>query len=73
MSKAKLPVAAHLTDEEYHYFLTTYALHNSSMGIQQRVMYLLGDVIKIERGDNCLHVHYADGKWWHYTPDGTWC
>lgn len=22
--------------------------------------------------ERCLHVHYDDGEWWHYLPDGTW-
>ena len=68
----KLPVAAHLTDSEYKILLETYAAHNSSMDFNLRDKYSASKIVKVERGNGCLHVHYEDGEWWHYTPDGTW-
>lgn len=68
----KLPVAEHLTDAEYRTLLQTYANHNSSMGFEQRAKYTLSHIVKVERGQGCLHVHYEDGDWWHYTANGQW-
>lgn len=70
--KKRLPVAEHLNDSEYRLLLKTYAAHNSSMGHEMRKKYMLENVVKIERGQNCLHVHFANGEWWHYTPEKTW-
>ncbi len=70
----KLPVAKHLTDQEYAILLNTYAAHNRSMGIEKRKNYTLSDIVKVERNvkENCLHVHYKNGDWWHYRPGGKW-
>lgn len=67
-----LPVAAHLNEMEYKLLLQTYANHNRSMGMDQRANYTLSHIVKVERGNNCLHVHYSDGEWWHYTLSGKW-
>lgn len=74
MANKKLPVAAHLTDQEYVCFLQTYALHNSSMGFKERKNYTLSHVVKVERNkkENCLNVYFENGDWFHYKPDGTW-
>lgn len=72
MSK-RLPVAAHLTDEEYAQLLETYAKHNSAMWIEDRDRYGAHNIVRVERGENGnLHVHYKCGNWWHYTPDRNW-
>ena len=68
----RLPVASHLTDFEYKILLETYAAHNAAMGFEMRKKYTADKIVKVERGDNCLHVHYKDGEWWHYTPQKTW-
>jgi len=70
----KTPAASHLTDGEYGLLLKVYANHNRSMGIEQRKDYTLSDIVKVERNttDKCLHVHYKNGDWWHYSVDGTW-
>ena len=69
----RLPVAKHLTDEEYAQLLETYAAHNRSMGLQMRSKYDLANMVKVKRGrDGELHVHYADGEWWHYTKSRNW-
>lgn len=39
MRDRKIPVAVHLTDEEYRYFKLAYANHNSSMGLKERQHY----------------------------------
>lgn len=69
----KLEVAAHLNDAEYVQLLETYLAHNRSMDLQARDKYSLANIVKVERGDNGnLHVHYADGEWWHYTVTRKW-
>ncbi|MFJ5771433.1 hypothetical protein [Psychrobacillus sp. NPDC093180] len=70
----KLPVAKHLTDGEYKLLLSVYAKHNSSMGLEKRKDYTASDIVKVERNakEQCLHVHYKNGDWWHYSNDGTW-
>lgn len=71
--KKKLPVAEHLTDEEYRQLLETYARHNAALGSEQRDQYGAHNIVKVERGEKGnLHVHYADGTWWHYTPSRDW-
>lgn len=70
----KLPVAEHLNDKEYKLFLDVYQKHNRSMGIEKRKNYTLSHVVKVERNteENCLNVHYKNGDWWHYAPNGMW-
>jgi hypothetical protein len=70
----KIPVAAHLNDNEYKLLLQVYANHNSSMGFKKRVNYSLSHIVKVERNieEKCLNVHYDNGDWWHYDRDGKW-
>lgn len=70
----KLPVAKHLSDQEYHVLLTTYAKHNACMGLKYKEKYSLSHIVKVERNvkDDCLNVHYDNGDWWKYYSDGTW-
>lgn len=68
----KLPTAAHLTDGEYNCLLETYAAHNASMGLSERGKYTLSHITKVERGNNCLHVYYDNGDWWHYALGRKW-
>lgn len=42
------------------------------MGLSERGKYTLSNMVKVERGDNCLHVYYDNGDWWHYTPNRKW-
>lgn len=72
--KKKLPVAAHLNNEEYQLLLEVYANHNRCMGMEKRVNYTLSHIVKVEKNviENCLNVHYTNGDWWHYAKDGTW-
>lgn len=69
----KLPVAEHLTDEEYRQLLETYANHNAALWPEERDQYGAHNIVKVERGEQGnLHVHYANGKWWHYTLSRQW-
>lgn len=70
----KLPVAKHLSDEEYTLLLETYARHNSAFGLEKRKDYTLSDIVKVERNtaENCLNVYYRNGEWWHYLSNRTW-
>ena len=72
-SNKRLPVAKHLTEEEYVQLLETYAAHNRSMGLQMRDKYSAANIVKVKRGKSGnLHVHYADGEWWNYTSSRNW-
>lgn len=70
----KLPVASHLTDNEYKLLLDVYQKHNRSMDFEERKSHTLTDIVKVERNteENSLIVHYQNGDWWYYTNDGTW-
>ena len=70
----KIPVAKHLSDNEYDLLMTVYANHNRSMGIEQRKDYTLSHIVKVVKNlkEQCLEVHYENGDWWHYSVDGTW-
>ena len=74
MAGKRMPVANHLTDEEYKTLLTVYANHNSSMGLKERANYSLSHIVKVERNpkENCLNVYYENGEWFHYCSNGTW-
>lgn len=71
---SRLPAAEHLNDKEYRTLMRTYANHNSSMGLSERVKYSASDIVKVEvnKQENCLNVHYNNGDWWKYTHDGRW-
>lgn len=73
-SSHTLPVVKHLSKKEQELFFTVYANHNRSIGIEKRAEYTLASVVKVVSvpEEKCLHVHYADGEWWHYGEDGTW-
>ncbi|WP_312474154.1 hypothetical protein [Neobacillus sp.] len=70
----KLPVAKHLTNQEYQLLLKVYADHNRSMGLEKRAKYTLSNIVKVERNqeEKCLNVYYGNGDWWHYVSNGTW-
>jgi hypothetical protein len=70
----KIPVAKHLTDEEYLILQQVYADHNSSMALKEREKYNAAYIVKIERAPEkkALKVFYENGDWWHYTFSGKW-
>lgn len=74
MKNNRLPVAKHLSDGEYNLLLQVHANHNRSMGLKERGKYSLSNIVKVERNlkGNCLNVHYKNGDWWQYHPNGTW-
>ena len=72
-STKKLPIAQHLSDEQYKIFVETYAAHNRALWPENRDKYGIHNVTKVEAAeDGTIHVHYADGNWWHYTKSGEW-
>lgn len=73
MSK-KIPVANHLSDNEYKLFLQVYAEHNRSIGLKERANYNLSEVVRVERNikDKCLNVFFRNGEWFKYYVNGTW-
>lgn len=72
-SNRRLEVAAHLTEDEYKQLMETYVEHNRHLWQEDRVKYSAANIVKVERGEKGnLHVHYASGDWWHYTPDCKW-
>jgi len=70
----KLPVAKHLTNNEYKLLLQVYADHNSSMSFEKRKHYTLSHITKIARKPerNCLEVYYQNGDFFDYCADGSW-
>ncbi|MCY8002808.1 hypothetical protein MOB66_02245 [Bacillus haynesii] len=70
----KIPIAEHLTDEEYRLLLNVYANHNRSMKLDDRKNQTLSDIVKIVRvsGEKSLMVYYKNGDSWRYSEDGTW-
>ncbi|MBM7581083.1 hypothetical protein [Jeotgalibacillus terrae] len=72
--ESKLPVLKQLTDNEYRVLKKAHAKHNGSLGAAEREKYSLNNIVKVEfnKADNCLNVHYDDGNWWHYCPNGSW-
>ena len=70
----KIPVAAHLNDQEYLLFMQVYADHNSSMGMSEREKYNAGHIVKIERAprEKALKIHYDNGDWWYYGVNHKW-
>lgn len=67
-------VAKHLNEREYNLLLTTYANHNSSIGLKERAAYNFDHIIKVARNpeEKCLEVYYSNGEWFKYYADGTW-
>lgn len=70
----KLPVASHLSDDEYKLLVSVYANHNRSMGLEERKSHTLSDIVKVVRltEEKCLEVHYKNNNWWRYFADNTW-
>lgn len=70
----KLPIAEHLTDDEYKLLMQVYTNHNNSMGLEMRKYYTLSHIVKVVRNPEkrCLEVHYQNGDWWYYCADGSW-
>lgn len=70
----KFSVAAHLSHSDYVLLLTVYANHNSSMGLEERMNYGIGNITEVKRNyeQNCLEVYYDNGDWWKYHTDGSW-
>jgi hypothetical protein len=70
----KIPVAKHLSDQEYLLLMTVYANHNRSMGLKERISYSASNIVKVKRNlkEKCLEVYYSNGNWWHYSFNGTW-
>ncbi|CAI8941529.1 hypothetical protein [Bacillus sp. IT-13CA1] len=70
----KIPVAEHLTDEEYSLLLDVYANHNKSMKLDDRKGHTLSDIVKVARdpSEKSLIVYYKNGDSWRYSKDGTW-
>jgi len=70
----RIPVAAHLSDDDYRTLLTVYANHNSSMDFATRIKYSASHIVRVEKHaeEGCLTVHYTDGSQFKYNADGTW-
>ncbi|WP_041123077.1 hypothetical protein [Jeotgalibacillus alimentarius] len=70
----KITAAKHLTDDQYRVLEAVHAKRTRSMGEAERLMYSANNIVKVKfnKKENCLHVHFDDGNWWHYCPDGTW-
>lgn len=58
-----------LSDKAKEVFKNTYILHNSAQGNDYRENYI---PVKVKEHKNFIEVHFVNGKWLHYLPDGTW-
>jgi len=69
-----LGVFNELSRQEYKNLLTTHKRHLSFMFIEERPQYSIENIIKVERNteENCFHVYYKNGDWWHYTFNNEW-
>lgn len=72
-SNRRLPVASHLTDEQYVNLMQTYAMHNSSLPAELRVEFVAHNIKKVVvmPGGN-LQVFYQGNEWFVYTPENNW-
>jgi hypothetical protein len=63
-----------LTLEQQQLFENVFVKHHNAMGDEMRKKYSRDNIEKItwNTEENCLHVHFVDGEWWHYDTDGTW-
>lgn len=68
----RLPVAQHLTDDQYKQLMNTYAVHNRSMGLAYREKYSLANIQKVVVAPKGILKVYYEDNWWHYTPHHTW-
>lgn len=60
-----------LTEQQKEIFEKILANHLASMGEEERSKYGLTCVMWDEN-EQFFKVHFSNGKWWHYAPDGTW-
>ncbi|AJD91572.1 hypothetical protein JMA_22550 [Jeotgalibacillus malaysiensis] len=70
----EISAARHLTDNAYSVLEAVHTKHIKSMGEAERSKYGMENIVKVKfnKKENCLNVHFDDGNWWHYCPDGTW-
>lgn len=72
----KIPVARHLTDEEYKLLLQVYPKHNRSIRLNERANYNLAEIVRVAVGlegtEKFLNIQYNNGEWFRYYSDGTW-
>ncbi|WP_371069112.1 hypothetical protein [Sediminibacillus sp. JSM 1682029] len=63
-----------LTDQQRAIFARTHVQHQEAMGLEKSKEYGIQNVKELRWDDeeNCLKVYFANGDWWHYTPNGQW-
>lgn len=63
-----------LTIEQQRLFESVFERHHTGMGAEMRKKYSRNNISKIVwvEEEQCLHVHFVDGEWWHYDLNGTW-
>jgi hypothetical protein len=65
-----------LTPEQSELFLEVHKKHFNAFeeGSEQQRKRSRANITNVNWSDkdDCLHVHYDDGQWWHYCKDGTW-
>lgn len=72
-SNRRLPVAEHLTDEEYAILMQTYTMHNSSLPAELRDKFGAHNIQKVVvMPTGNLQVIYHGNEWFVYTPDNKW-
>lgn len=66
---SKIEGYSRLTDEAKKALENKYKIHNSSIGLDYKEDYT---PVKVEENNEQLEVHFKNGVWLHYMPDGTW-
>lgn len=64
----------HLTEGQRKLFWDVQLKRMKGMGSDMQKKYDSNHIKKVEwnKEEDCLHVHFDDGEWWHYCKDGTW-
>lgn len=58
-----------LSDPAKELFESVYKVHNAGQGTDYKEGYR---PIKVKERTTHLEVHFANGEWLHYYPNGTW-
>lgn len=63
-----------LSQDQKELFERVFRKHQSALGSEKKMLYSRSNIAKVEWAseENCLHVHFQDGEWWHYDQKETW-
>ena len=58
-----------LSDPAKEIFKRVYRLHNAQQGSEYKELW---QPVRVKEHRSYLEVHFKNGKWMHYLPNGTW-